>query len=263
MYQKNDSWSGFRHGMPLVLCGILILLCTACGGSKTASSKPVSTTPGSSTTAAIPKPYRVDGQWYSPISDSSGFSQKGIASWYGSKFHGRKTSSGEKYDMHAMTAAHKTLPFGTWVTVKRLDTGKSAVVRVNDRGPFVHGRIIDLSYAGAKAIDMVGPGTAKVEVVALGAQKQTPTGKTYVPVDYYHGTFTFQVGAFSSLQNAERLRDRLSSQSFSNAHVVSYDRGDMILYRVRVGLCTDLIAAEQYERKLIHAGYPDIFIVAE
>lgn len=209
-----------------------------------------------------PKPYRVYGRWYKPLPDANGFSQQGIASWYGEKFHGRRTSSGEIYDMYAMTAAHKTLPLGTWVRVKRLDTDRRVVVRVNDRGPFIHGRIIDLSYTAAKALGMVRPGTAKVEVIALGKRRHTATGDTYIPMDYYSGTFTFQVGAFSSRDNAERLRSQLA-RTFTNAHVVSYDRGDAVFYRVRIGRCNDLESAERYERYLSENGFPDAFIVAE
>ena len=164
--------------------------------------------------------------------------------------------------MYAMTSAHKTLPLGTWIRVRHLENGRQIVVRVNDRGPFVHGRIIDLSYSAAKKMDMVGPGTARVEIVALGERKRTASGDAFVPVDYYHGTFTFQVGAFSSQENAERLRAKLD-QSFGNAHVIPYDRGDAVFYRVRVGRCDDLDAAETYERHLAANGYPDVFIVAE
>ena len=218
--------------------------------------------PAPPTPAGHPKPYRVYGTWYKPIPDAKDFSETGVASWYGRDFHGRKTSSGEVYDMYAMTAAHKTLPLGTWVKVRRADTGRQVVVRVNDRGPFVHGRVIDLSYSAARELDMIGPGTARVEVVALGEKQHTATGDTYLPVDYYSGTFTFQVGAFSSRTNAERLRDRLA-QSFANAHVTPYDRGDAVFYRVRVGRCNDLESAEAYERHLAANGFPDAFIVAE
>lgn len=209
-----------------------------------------------------PRPYRVNGNWYKPIPHAKGFTQRGIASWYGKKFHGRRTSSGEVYDMYAMTAAHKTLPLGTWVQVRRLDDNRSIVVRVNDRGPFVHGRIIDLSYTGARELGMLGPGTAPVEITALGERRETAGGETFVPVDYYSGRFTFQVGAFSNRSNAERLRTKLE-RTFPNAHVVPYDRGDMIFYRVRVGRCNDLETADRYERYLAQNGYPDAFIVAE
>ena len=209
-----------------------------------------------------PKPYRVGGTWYKPIPHAKGFSQQGIASWYGKKFHGRKTSSGEIYDMYAMTAAHKTLPLGTWVQVRRPDSGEQIVVRINDRGPFVRGRIIDLSYTGAQKLNIVGAGTARVEINALGKRRQTASGDTFVPVDYYNGAFTFQVGAFSSRDNAERLRTKLG-RTFANAHVTPFDRGDAIFYRVRVGRCDDLNDAVAYEQVLANSGYPDAFIVAE
>jgi rare lipoprotein A len=223
---------------------------------------PTPPTPAPPTAKGHPKPYRVYGTWYKPMPDAKDFSQKGIASWYGQQFHGRKTSSGEIYDMYALTAAHKTLPLGTWVQVRRLDCSKQVVVRINDRGPFVHNRIIDLSYTAAKELDMLGPGTAQVEVVALGQRSQTASGEDFVPVDYYSGAFTFQVGAFASQDNAERLRAKLDPD-FTNAHVTAYDRGDAVFYRVRVGRCNDLESAEAYERHLAGNGYPDAFIVAE
>ena len=233
------------------LFGLLALVISAC-----------STPPPPATPPGQPKPYRVGRTWYTPMSDAKDFAQQGIASWYGRKFHGRRTSSGEIYDMYAMTAAHKTLPLGTWVRVRHLKTNHQVVVRVNDRGPFVHGRVIDLSYTAAKELGIVGPGTGPVEIIALGQRRETASGSTYIPVDYYKGTFTFQVGAFADRSNAERLRDQLERR-FTNAHVTPFDRGDAMFYRVRVGRCDDLEAAEKYEQDLIASGYPDVFIVAE
>jgi rare lipoprotein A len=249
--KRQEASPAARRWMPALT--LLLLFFQAC-----ASAPP----PAPPTPAGHPRPYRVDGTWYKPMPHARGFSQQGIASWYGRKFHGRKTSSGEVYNMYAMSAAHKTLPLGTWVRVRRLDDGRQIVVRVNDRGPFVHGRIIDLSYAAAKELGIVGPGTARVEIVALGERRQTTSGAAFVPVDYYSGTFTFQVGAFSSRDNAERLRARLD-RAFTNAHITPYDRGDAVFYRVRVGRCSDLETAEEYERHLADSGYPDAFIVAE
>ena len=114
-----------------------------------------------------PTSYELFGQRYYILGSAAGFSQRGIASWYGGSFHGNPTANGEIYDMHAMTAAHKTLPLPTDVEVKNLRNGKTVVVRVNDRGPFLGDRIIDLSYAAAQALDLVGPGTGLVEVRAL------------------------------------------------------------------------------------------------
>lgn len=115
-----------------------------------------------------PESYEVLGQRYHVMSDASGFHQRGIASWYGRKFHGQRTSSGEPYDMYAMTAAHKTLPLPSWVEVTNLDNGRKAVVKVNDRGPFAKGRIIDLSYAAATKLGVVSPGTAPVSIRVVG-----------------------------------------------------------------------------------------------
>ena len=115
----------------------------------------------------VGNPYKIDGITYYPINSSAGFRQKGIASWYGRDFHGKKTANGERYNMHAYTAAHKELPLPTWVRVTNLENGKSVVVRVNDRGPFVRGRIIDMSYTGARMLGMVDSGIAPVLVEAL------------------------------------------------------------------------------------------------
>jgi rare lipoprotein A len=212
-----------------------------------------------------PRPYRVNGRWYQPIPNARGFEQSGLASWYGKKFHGRKTSNGETYNMYAMTAAHKTLPLGTYVRVHNLTNGKSVDVRVNDRGPFVRGRIIDLSYTAAKRIGIVGPGTARVRVEALGvpARKTVAGAKShYLPIDYYSGNFTFQVGAFAEKANAQRLVQKLG-RLYKNAHMTTYFDGRRTFYRVRVGLAHTLKEAEQYEQVLAESGYPQTFIVAE
>lgn len=113
------------------------------------------------------RPYQVMGMSFKPIKDSRPFKQTGTASWYGKKFHGNTTANGERYDMYAMTAAHPTLPLPSYARVTRLDNQKSIIVRINDRGPFHSGRIIDLSYAAASKLDMIGPGHAKVRVEAI------------------------------------------------------------------------------------------------
>lgn len=210
-----------------------------------------------------PRPYRVFGIWYQPMADARGYEEEGVASWYGEKFHGLKTSSGEIYDMHAMTAAHKTLPLGTYVRVHNLANDRTVDLLINDRGPFVKGRIIDLSYSAAKALDVVQAGTAPVRVVALGAPVAQPGQETrYVPLDYYHGKFTFQVGAFSERANAERIVSKLA-QTYENAHMSTFSDGNRTFYRVRVGLKTDLQEAEAYEQYLRENGFPETFIVAE
>ena len=214
--------------------------------------------------AGHPKPYKVFGKWYQPLPDSKGFRQRGIASWYGKDFHGKKTSNGETYDMYAMTAAHKTLPLGTYVRVHNLENNRTLEVRINDRGPFVRGRIIDLSYTGAKEIGIVGPGTAKVEVVALGTPASTDGGssRSYVQGDYYTGKFTYQVGAFANRENAERQKRELA-RKYKNAHITVFNRGDQIFYRVRVGKFTNLEDAVRHELILIEDGFSDPILIAE
>ncbi len=166
--------------------------------------------------------------------------------------------------MYAMTAAHKTLPLGTYVRVHNLENNRSVVVRINDRGPFVRGRVIDLSYTAAKDIGIVGPGTAWVEVVALGRRTSSSggTASNYTVDDYSHGKFTFQVGAFLNRENAERQKRKLA-QRYKNAHITVYDRGDKIFYRVRVGRFSTLQEAIQQEEILIQDGFPDAILVAE
>ncbi|RLC59038.1 MAG: septal ring lytic transglycosylase RlpA family lipoprotein, partial [Chloroflexi bacterium] len=156
-----------------------------------------------------PSSYVVFGKRYYVLDSSEGFVQRGIASWYGTKFHGRSTSSGEIYNMHAMTAAHKTLPIPVYVQVKNLDNGRSTVVRVNDRGPFIAGRIIDLSYAAARKLGVDGPGTANVEISVLreGEQKPTRVARS-IPLntDLNEDLPLFiQMGSFSSQLNANNM----------------------------------------------------------
>jgi len=204
------------------------------------------------------KPYSIYGKWYKPLQNSHGFKQRGIASWYGDKFHGKKTANGEIYNMHAMTAAHKTLPLGTIVSVRRLDNNREITVRVNDRGPFITGRIIDLSCEAAKRIGIADSGTTYVEIAVTGSSDLLLT-ESY---DYTKGNFTFQVGAFRDLSNAEKLKLQLEKK-YRNVHIASYDNGYEILYRVRVGKCSSLTQAAEYEKVLKTNGYENAIIVAE
>jgi len=167
----------------------------------------------------------------------SGYTEEGNASWYGVPFHGRHASNGETYDMYKLTAAHRTLPFETMVLVTNLNNGKSTVVRITDRGPFVDNRIIDLSLAAAREVDSVGPGVVPVRVEVLGG------------VDPTAGFFTVQVGAFRDPANAERLRDRLNA-SYSPIFIQQYDSPDGVFYRVRVGRISGEDAAHQFGGQL-------------
>ena len=240
----------------LFLCTGVLLLVIGCTKSIAPPSTPTQT----------PKPYRVGKTWYHPVPDAKGYRERGIASWYGKKFHGRKTSSGEIYNMYAMTAAHKTLPMGTRLRVSNLNTNKTVIVRVNDRGPFVRGRIIDLSYSAAKEIDMISTGTAPVEIAVIESDTKVQTNKASTapdhPTDYYSGNFTFQIGAFKDKSNAERLKQQLETK-YQNVHITEFDNGKEILYRVRVGKATTLDEAVSYENILMQHGFKDVFIIAE
>ena len=148
--------------------------------------------------------------------------EPGIASWYGHPYHGRPTASGEIYNMYDMTAAHRTLPFGTRVKIHDLENGFDVDVRINDRGPFVEGRIIDLSYAAAQAMHMSGIAPVRLEILGFGEGGLVP------------GIFAVQVGAFRNPDNAERLKKSIESQ-FGPVIIQGFDRGDGLFYRVRVG----------------------------
>ncbi len=209
----------------------------------------------------IPKPYRVGSTWYYPIEEANGFRQQGIASWYGKQFHGKRTSSGEIYNMYDMTAAHKTLPLGTYVRVQNLENKRIVDVKINDRGPFVRKRIIDLSYAAAKQIAIVGPGTGPVEIMVLKAPALSVEGNSY-PVDYYSGDFTIQVGAFKNRKNAENLKRELESE-YSDVSISSYFNGHETFFRVRAGHYTDLEKVLEFEQIFMKKGFHDAFAVAK
>ena len=211
-------------------------------------------------------PYKIGRTWYHPMKHAQGFRERGIASWYGEDFHGRKTASGEPYNMYAISAAHKTLPLGTYVKVKNLRNDQTVVVRINDRGPFVRGRIIDLSYGAAKKIGLVEPGTAPVEIVALGTLQTTPETKkgepTYIPGNYYVGDFSVQVGSFQDKENALTLKKKLANV-YDNVHIVLFESNRGTFYRVRVAKCTTLDEARQYEKRLENDGFVDAIVVAQ
>ena len=263
-----------RVAIGAVALGVLTL--AACGGNVRDSAPSGSVSIPDLPADPVPRPeprsrygngpvYEVFGETYRVMNSSSGYKERGVASWYGKKFHGRLTSNREPYDMYAMTAAHKTLPLPTYVKVRNLRNDKSIVVRVNDRGPFVRGRIIDLSYGAAKKVGLVGPGTARVKIVALGAvdgpKELEKQKRTYVPVDYQQGVFTFQVGAFRDKNNAEKLRTRLD-ENYQNAHITTYESPDGVFYRVRVGRFTTLEQARRGEEIQTREGF-DPIIVAE
>jgi rare lipoprotein A len=160
---------------------------------------------------ATMRPYVVFGKKYYPTMTKVGASYNGIASWYGPDFHAKKTSNGEIYDMHANTAASKTLPMNTMVKVYNKDNGKSTIVRINDRGPFVAGRIIDLSNKAARKIDMVKKGTANVTVTVLGFHGKIARTRAEKNEQMSAGKYYVQVGAFSKIEGAKITKKKFNS----------------------------------------------------
>jgi rare lipoprotein A len=202
-------------------------------------------------------PYKIDEQWYYPIEDSDGFEEEGLASWYGPGFHGRRTANGERYDQNGMTAAHRTLPLGTRVKVTDVDTGREVEVRINDRGPFKRGRVIDLSYAAARKLRMVERGLARVRVESLGRPGE-PVNVKCKPLD--RAWLTVQAGAFREPRNAHRFRDRLASM-FDHVDVLLDRDGDGDYYRVHVGRFSDVDQARRELNNVRSNGFFDAFLV--
>lgn len=249
-----------------MLKGVAVLFATlvlqACGGPSYRVR--VIDTPGSGL-KGTQKPYEVNGERYDPLLDAVGYSEEGIASWYGPDFHGRKTSNGEVYDMHDLTAAHKTLPMNIYVQVTNRGNGRQSVVRINDRGPFVKGRIIDLSYAAARDLGVVGPGTAPVLIEALGYREEAVAGRAVTyrqPSSYAVGPFTVQVGAFTVLANAQRLAEELR-RSYGEASIVEGWVSGQKFHRVRVGLYPAMAAAVQAQAEFEGKGFRNCFVVAK
>jgi rare lipoprotein A len=215
---------------------------------------------------AIPRPeprsahgnppfYDVLGKRYFVRAAADGYIERGVASWYGPTFHGVSTSSGERYDMYAMTAAHKTLPLPTYARVTNLRNGRSIVVRINDRGPFVANRLIDLSYTAAEKLGMIREGTTLVEVRALtpGQPDELSRAVEAPPPALY-----VQAGAFADPRNAQRVVDRLHAAGLHTAFIVlPVDGGKSRLFRVRLGPVTSVGQFDQLAARLAALGIAD------
>ena len=274
-----------RPGALAVISSSLLVLCLgACAGRPLGDGAP----PGPPRTAFPSDPvpreeprsrygngpyYTVFGKTYKVLDSSYGYREQGVASWYGNKCHGNLTASRETYDMYAMTAAHKTLPLPTYVEVRNLKNGKRVVVRVNDRGPFVDNRIIDLSYAAASRLDMVRDGTSLVEVMAISfdppphgqrAAAPEPVQKSSAePAPPARNTVYVQVGAFGDRDNAARRYRLLLDNGIEQAFVHEETDRDTRLYRVRIG---PIDGVEQYDRvvaELSRLGIAETHLVTE
>jgi rare lipoprotein A len=209
--------------------------------------------------------YDVFGKRYFVLSSSVGYVERGVASWYGPGFHKVQTSSGEPYDMYGMTAAHKTLPLPAYVRVTNLQNGRSVVVRVNDRGPFVGNRIIDLSYSAASKLDMLRNGTAMVEVRSLDAAPQTdlPAAAESLAAVPVPGSLFIQAGAFSDPKNAERLAEKLRAGEYGKVFVRDNEIAGRRMYRVRIGPVPDVAEFDRIVAALEQAGIHDAHLALD
>jgi len=246
---------------------LALLLLTACAGREVrdGSGKPIDPDeisvpeprPEPRARYGNHSPYTVNGKTYHVRPSASGYRERGRASWYGSKFHGRNTSSGEPFDMYKVSAAHKTLPLPSWVEVTNLDNGRKLVVRVNDRGPFKEGRIIDLSYAAAVKLGVLEAGTAPVEVRAIdfgGQAAKIAARPVSVPVE-------IQAGAFSARESADRVAGRLSDAGIENVRVRSARVNRTRVWRVRIGPVWEAAHAQQLVERVLDLGLePPVFV---
>jgi rare lipoprotein A len=282
------SGRAFRTGAALISSAFLVA-CVASGPPRPSGDAPSAMLPApaagdrSAPRAGRTEPrsergnppfYDVLGKRYHVLPTSAGYVQRGVASWYGRDFHGLSTSSGEEYDMHAMTAAHTTLPLPTWVEVTNLENGKRVVVKVNDRGPFVDNRLIDLSFAAATHLDMVRNGTARVEVRAVGAPLEgVRQGATFASTEQSMGVLPaagvvteqmyVQVGAFSQRDNAQRLLERLRASGFANPSLVSEPQARREMHRVRLGPIRDSVEFDQLNARLRSMGVSGARLVVD
>ncbi len=230
------------------------------------------------TIAGNKNPYTINGVTYQLMPAAKGYREEGMASWYGNKFHGRKTSNGETYDMYGMTAAHKTLPIPAYVRVTNLANGRQIIVRVNDRGPFHGGRIIDLSYAGAKKLGYANSGTARVRVEAIDPANFQPNSVSLpslsAQVDKPEKSQSFavatnklpaqpflQVGVYSSMNSARQLQDQLSSITTFPVSVRRFGEVKSPVFKVWIGPIVDQLQLAALRNRLIEQGRYKPFVV--
>ena len=242
----------FCRLIPLPIAILLLCLIAFSSAATTTQDK----------TPRTQRPYIVNNRSYSPLPSAEGFEETGTASWYGRDFHGLLTSNGETYNMHDITAAHKLLPMHTMLLVTNLENGRKIVVRVNDRGPFVRGRIIDLSYGAAKKLDLLEIGTAKVKITALG-EVQKENGQQYFKhhADLRSGEYFVQIGAFTQKYNGLKLQGRFLDAGHHTVIKKGLVNGQTF-YRVQVYMGQTLAGARKGEQALLNKGYKGAFIIA-
>jgi rare lipoprotein A len=247
---------------------VIAFALAALSGCASAPAPAPSPAPPARTPAPVPAPqqseprsakgnppfYEVLGKRYFVLPSAAGYQERGVASWYGPGFHTKQTSNGERFDMYAMTAAHKSLPLPSWVEVKNLRNGRSVTVRVNDRGPFKDGRIIDLSYSAAEKLDMLRDGTTFVEVRALsGAPPEQATAATLSPST----PLFIQAGAFQTEANANGLLGKLGREGLGNSFVRQDTVAGKTLFRVRIGPIEGVAEFDRLLDRLADLGVTD------
>ena len=211
-----------------------------------------------------PVSYEVMGHRYYTLKRRNGYVERGIASWYGTKFHGQRTSSGEVYDLYKMTAAHKTLPLPTYARVTNLKNGRSVIVKINDRGPFHPNRIIDLSYVAAAKLGILEYGTGLVEVEAINpsAPKKTMMAARE-PAAHQGSSLFLQVGAFSNRDNAQRLGSKLQNAKIGDIHIMEASNATGPIYRVRIGPLDSVDEADRLSSTLVSKGYTSTQVIID
>jgi len=212
-----------------------------------------------------PDNYEVFGKRYYTLDSAQGFSEKGIASWYGKKFHGQRTSSGEIYDMYAMTAAHKTLPIPVFVEVSNLDNGRKAIVKVNDRGPFHEGRVIDLSYAAATRLGVAATGTANVSIRVIDKNGNFLSNESSIDdteeASVISDKLFIQVAAFADESNAVDFLRRLHDEGFRDVRMYIESKAKNPVYRVKIGPLPSQSVAQEVLAELEQKSHQNLKII--
>ncbi|WP_231856552.1 septal ring lytic transglycosylase RlpA family protein [Pseudodesulfovibrio piezophilus] len=248
----------------IMLLGIALFTTMAGCASINPFQKHVYSTPPGKTDSAVArsydpkiKPYTVLGRTYYPLKNAAGYDEVGMASWYGEDFHGKKTANGQHYNMYGVSAAHKTLPLGTRVRVTNLANKRSVVLVVNDRGPFVRGRILDLSYGAAKELGTVEQGVARVRITALSSMPAKTRTVARTALKYY----SVRVGAFALRDNAERTYKQLLASGYHNANITTIVSKGVRLHVVQAGSFISRDKAEQVQQRL-KPEFPTCYIIS-
>ena len=207
--------------------------------------------------------YTVLGKQYTLLTKVKNYKERGVASWYGTKFHKQKTSSGEPYDMYKMTAAHKTLPIPSYARVTNLNNGKQVIVKINDRGPFHTKRILDLSYAAASKLGITGTGTARIELEVVHPKGSENHRNASLVSKIENAKLYMQIGAFSMEKNAEQFAQKIATVVKPPVAIRRHAEGELPLYRVQIGPILENRMLAEIHRTLISGGFGNALAIVE